>query len=342
MVDINKEQDWLVRSSIIIIAVVAIGVTLIFASSILIPFVLALFIYLLVSPLLDLQILRLKIPRPIAITTTLLIVLIILTLIYILASESIQTILSTAGQYTDDFTGLVEKMLLKIEEWGISFDRQEIINNVQNAILKFAKNTFGKIISFLSSVTLVSIFVIFLLIGRDSKAVKKGIYGDVEKQIRRYISTKTALSLITGTLVWIILVALDLKLAAVFGMLAFMLNFIPSIGSIIATLLPIPVAVAQFQSLWPILMVILIPGAVQMTIGNIIEPKIMGKELKLHPVTILLALSFWGLLWGVIGMFLAVPMTAIIRIILMRFETLKPLGRLLAGQLPEIESESDD
>ena len=233
-------------------------------------------------------------------------------------------------------------MLLKIEEWGISFDRQEIINNVQNAILKFAKNTFGKIISFLSSVTLVSIFVIFLLIGRDSKAVKKGIYGDVEKQIRRYISTKTALSLITGTLVWIILVALDLKLAAVFGMLAFMLNFIPSIGSIIATLLPIPVAVAQFQSLWPILMVILIPGAVQMTIGNIIEPKIMGKELKLHPVTILLALSFWGLLWGVIGMFLAVPMTAIIRIILMRFETLKPLGRLLAGQLPEIESESDD
>ena len=342
MIDINKEHDWLVRSSIIIIAVVAIGVTLIFASSILIPFVLALFIYLLVSPLLDLQILRLKIPRPIAITTTLLIVLIILTLIYILASESIQTILSTAGQYTDDFTGLVEKMLLKIEEWGISFDRQEIINNVQNAILKFAKNTFGKIISFLSSVTLVSIFVIFLLIGRDSKAVKKGIYGDVEKQIRRYISTKTALSLITGTLVWIILVALDLKLAAVFGMLAFMLNFIPSIGSIIATLLPIPVAVAQFQSLWPILMVILIPGAVQMTIGNIIEPKIMGKELKLHPVTILLALSFWGLLWGVIGMFLAVPMTAIIRIILMRFETLKPLGRLLAGQLPEIESESDD
>ena len=257
---------------------------------ILIPFVLALFIYLLVSPLLDLQILRLKIPRPIAITTTLLIVLIILTLIYILASESIQTILSTAGQYTDDFTGLVEKMLLKIEEWGISFDRQEIINNVQNAILKFAKNTFGKIISFLSSVTLVSIFVIFLLIGRDSKAVKKGIYGDVEKQIRRYISTKTALSLITGTLVWIILVALDLKLAAVFGMLAFMLNFIPSIGSIIATLLPIPVAVAQFQSLWPILMVILIPGAVQMTIGNIIEPKIVGNRLGLNPLVILISL----------------------------------------------------
>lgn len=342
MADTNKEHDWLITSSTIIIAIVAIGVTLIFARSILIPFVLAVLIYLLVSPLLDLQILRLKIPRPIAITTTLLVVLIILTLIYILASQAIQTILSTAGQYSDDFTNLMEKMFLKIKEWGISFDQQQIINNIQNAIPKFATNTLGKIVGFFSGVTLVSIFVIFLLIGRNPKTIKKGIYSDIEKQIRRYLSTKTAISLITGTLVWIILTLFDLKLAAVFGMLAFLLNFIPSIGSIIATVLPIPVAVAQFQSFWPILLVILIPGITQMTIGNIIEPKIMGKGLQLHPIVIILALAFWGLLWGVIGMFLAVPMTAIIRIILMRFEILKPLGRILAGQLPEIESKSSD
>jgi len=336
MIDINKEHDWLVTSSIIIIAVVAIGTTLLFARSVLIPFVLAVFIYLLVSPLLDFQILRLKIPRPIAITTTLLIVLIILTLIYILASQAIQTIISTAGQYTDDFTGLMEKMFLKIKDWGISFDQQQIITNLQNAIPKFATNTFGKIISFFSGVTLVSVFVIFLLIGRDSRAIKKDIYSDIEKQIRRYIFTKTTISLITGTLVWIVLTLSGLKLAAVFGILAFLLNFIPSIGSIVATFLPLPVAVAQFQSFWPVLLVILIPGMTQITIGNIIEPKIMGKGLQLHPVVILLALAFWGLLWGIIGMFLAVPMTAIIRIILMRFETLKSIGRLLAGQLPEI------
>jgi AI-2 transport protein TqsA len=338
MIDINKEQNWLVRSSIIIIAVVAIGVTLIFARSILIPFVLAVFIYLLVSPLLDLQILRMKIPRPIAITTTLLIVLIIIALLYVLTSQAIQTILSTAGQYSDDFTNLIEKTSLKIKEWGISFDQEQVINNLQNAIPKFATNTLGKIVGFFSGVTLVSIFVIFLLIGRNPQAIKKGIYSDIEKQVRRYLFTKTAISLVTGTLVWLILTLFDLKLAAVFGMLAFLLNFIPSIGSIIATVLPIPVAVAQFQSFWPIMWVILIPGITQMTIGNIIEPKIMGKGLQLHPIVILLALSFWGLLWGFVGMFLAVPMTAIIRIILMRFETLKPLGKILAGQLPEIES----
>jgi AI-2 transport protein TqsA len=71
-----------------------------------------------------------------------------------------------------------------------------------------------------------------------------------------------------------------------------------------------------------------------MTIGNVIEPKLMGKGLNLHPVTILLALSFWGLLWGIAGMFLAAPMTAVIRIVMMQFDTLRPVGKLLAGELP--------
>ena len=78
---------------------------------------------------------------------------------------------------------------------------------------------------------------------------------------------------------------------------------------------------------------------IQMAVGNVIEPKIMGQGLKLHPIVILLALAFWGLLWGIIGMLLAVPITAAIRIILMQFETLRPIARLLAGQLPGDESD---
>ncbi|MEE8452823.1 MAG: AI-2E family transporter [Thermoguttaceae bacterium] len=77
-----------------------------------------------------------------------------------------------------------------------------------------------------------------------------------------------------------------------------------------------------------------IPGMVQMIIGNVIEPKLLGKGLELHPVTVLLALTFWGLLWGIVGMVLAVPITATIRIVLMRFATTKPIGDLLAGHLP--------
>jgi AI-2 transport protein TqsA len=154
-------------------------------------------------------------------------------------------------------------------------------------------------------------------------------------QVRRYIVIKVAVSTMTGLLVWVSLTLIGLKPAGVFGMLAFLLNFIPSIGSIISTLLPIPLAVAQFADRpWLIVFVVAVPGIIQMIIGNVIEPKLMGDELNLHPVTILLALSFWGLLWGIAGMFLAAPMTALLRIVLMQSEMLRPIGKLLAGELP--------
>jgi AI-2 transport protein TqsA len=74
-----------------------------------------------------------------------------------------------------------------------------------------------------------------------------------------------------------------------------------------------------------------------MVMGNVIEPKLMGEGLNLHPVTVLLALSFWGLLWGIVGMFLAAPITAAIRIVLMQFDTLRPIGNLLAGDFSKNE-----
>ena len=186
------------------------------------------------------------------------------------------------------------------------------------------------------SIIFVSIFVIFLLSGRDPRVVRKGIYADIEQKIRRYILTKVAISTVTGLLVWFTLDKLGLPLANVFGILAFLLNFIPSIGSIISTMLPIPIAVAQHQAghgdlVW-LMLVILVPGLIQFVIGSLIDPKLMGEGLNLHPVTILLALSFWGLLWGIVGAFLAAPITAAIRIVLMQFDTLKPVGMLLAGQ----------
>jgi AI-2 transport protein TqsA len=126
-------------------------------------------------------------------------------------------------------------------------------------------------------------------------------------------------------------------MAWLFAFIVFLLSFIPSIGPIIATLLPLPVAVTQFHDPWTIAAVILIPGAIHMVIGNIIEPKLMGRGLELHPVTVLLALAFWGLLWGVVGMVLAVPIVAMLRIVLSHFGTTRSLADLLAGHLPGTE-----
>jgi AI-2 transport protein TqsA len=177
----------------------------------------------------------------------------------------------------------------------------------------------------------------FIVMGRDPYAEHSEIYVNIVGKVRRYIGTKVMISLVTGLLVWLVLDRLGLPLAGVFGILAFLLNFIPSIGSIFSTMLPIPVAVAQFQTpegeiVWPlVLLAVALPGAIQITMGNVIEPKLMGGGLNLHPVTVLLALSFWGLLWGIPGMFLAAPITAAIRIVLMQFDTLRPFGRVLAG-----------
>jgi AI-2 transport protein TqsA len=126
-------------------------------------------------------------------------------------------------------------------------------------------------------------------------------------------------------------------MAWLFGLLVFLLNFIPNIGSIVATLLPIPVAVTQFQDPWMVLAVVAIPGAIHLTIGNLIAPRLMGRGVELHPVTVLLALAFWGLLWGIVGMVLAVPIVAVVRIVLGRFGTTRPVAELLAGRLPGTE-----
>ena len=151
-------------------------------------------------------------------------------------------------------------------------------------------------------------------------------------------SQRRRLAAVTALLVGLVLWAFGLHLAWLFALLVFALTFIPSVGPIIATLLPLPVAVTQFQDPWMILAVVAVPGAIHMTIGNLITPKLMGRGLELHPVTVLLALAFWGLLWGIVGMVLAVPMVAMLRIVLSHFSTTRSLANLLAGHLPGTEA----
>lgn len=337
-INVGRETDWIRTAALCIIAAVALGMALIYTSAILIPFVMAVFIVTLVSPLLDFQVLRLKWPRILAIIITLLVVLAIIAVIGLIFTELITQIIATVRSYSDNFVNLAKTVVQRVENWGIELDEGKIISELQQKIPAFVSATFGSIMGVISNLALISIFLIFLLAGRNPHAIHRGIYAEIDQKIRRYIGTKMASSVVTGLLVWLVLSLFKLEMAGVFGMLAFLLNFIPSIGSLIATFLPLPVAVAQYDSLGPILGVILIPGAIQMTIGSVIEPKLMGRGLNLHPVTILLALSFWGLMWGIVGMFLAAPITAAIRVILMQFKQFHPIADLLAGKLPDEKS----
>jgi AI-2 transport protein TqsA len=212
---------------------------------------------------------------------------------------------------------------------------RSLIRQFSENLFSLLENAWKLVLGVIWNTIFVTIFVIFLLSGRNPRKVRSSLYRDIDQKIRRYIVTKLVVSAFTGLFVWFTLNHFGLELAVVFGILAFLLNFIPSIGSIISTFLPLPIAVAQFQGdVGTIVLVMLIPGVIQLVMGNVVEPKAMGGGLNLHPITILLALSFWGLLWGVVGMFLAAPITAVIRIVLMQFESLKPLAELLTGKLP--------
>lgn len=331
----RDEQIWLAVGSLMILALVAVGVLLSYTRGVMIPFVLAVFIAVVVSPIVDFLVVRFHVPQAIAVLLAILAVLGILACLGLFLIVAIQTVIETAGEYTESFADMTERVLTRLEEWKIPIDQQKIADGLEAQLPSLATQTVGTATGLLSNGLLILIFVIFLLAGRNPHVIREGIYAEIEAKIRSYIATKLAVSAVTGLLVWAILALFGLRMAGLFGILSFLLNFIPSIGSIIATLLPLPVAVAQFGgSPWMVVGVVAVPGALQNLVGNAIEPKLMGKGLQLHPVTILLALAFWGLLWGLVGMILAAPIMASIRIVLVRFDTTRPLGNLLAGQLP--------
>lgn len=331
----RDEQVRLAVGSLMVLALAAVAAGLWYASGVMIPFVLAIFVTVVVSPVVDFLVVRWRVPQSIAVLLAVLVVLGILVCFGLFMIGAVQTVIQTAEPYAQDFTDLAERALDTLKGWKVPVDQQKISEGLEARLPALVTQTVGTATGLLSNGFLILIFVIFLLAGRNPHKVRQGVYAEIEAKVRSYIGTKFAVSAVTALVVWAILALFGLNMAGLFGMLTFLLNFIPSIGSIIATLLPLPVAVEQFGGEpWRIVAIVAVPGVLQNLVGNALEPKLMGKGLDLHPVTILLALAFWGLMWGLVGMVLAVPITASIRIVLVRFQATRPIGNLLAGELP--------
>ncbi|HEV8069005.1 MAG TPA: AI-2E family transporter [Planctomycetaceae bacterium] len=332
--NLRDEQVWLAVGSLMILATVALAGALFYTRAVMIPFVLAIFITTAVSPIVDRLVVRLRFPGWLAISIALILVLAILVLLGAALGLAVQTIINTADEYTRQVTDLTQRLFAQLHAHGLKVDEKAVLDQMKSWLPGIITTAAGTVTSLISDGLLVMFFVIFLLAGRDSHQRQTGIYAEIESAIRKYIVTKTAISAVAGVLVGTILWMMGLRMAVLFGLLAFLFNYIPNVGPIVASLLPIPIAFAQFENPWMVLPVVALPGTVHMIIGNFVEPKLMGQGLELHPVAVLLALAFLGLLWGVIGMVLAVPIAAMARIVLSRFATTRALGELLAGQLP--------
>jgi predicted PurR-regulated permease PerM len=158
------------------------------------------------------------------------------------------------------------------------------------------------------------------------------ILDTIGRGIQRYLGVKTIVSLATGSLCYAALVILRVPYAPLWGFLTFVLNYIPTFGSIIAAAFPVLTVLATpGGSIGKAAVVVIIYLGVNITLGSILEPRILGRELNLSPLVVVLSVVVWAGLWGVIGGFLAVPLTSILQIVLASQETTRPIAVMLSS-----------
>ena len=326
---------------------------------VLMPFVLALFFTIGVAPILAIIEKRIRAPRIVAVAIAFFLGIAVVALLWVLVWASVASLLRNADVYKKRLAELTARVTPAqsapphTENDAVSGDvpNHNHERSASETLSTFVEENVGRwlsefsnaLIEICSNAVMVLIFVFFLLLGGAAEAVpRSGVWSRIETSIRDYIVAKTVISIVTAAVFGFVLWIFGVPLALVFGLLAFLLNFIPNIGPILANLLPLPLIVLH-PDLSPLGMVVLIAAisAIQFISGNIVEPKIMGKSFELHPVAILLALMFWGMIWGIVGMFLATPITAAVKILLGEFDHTRPLAQMLEGKFDWLPGTSD-
>lgn len=360
---------------LILLTVIAVGFSLRFLQTVLLPFVIALFVVIGIRPLLELLQRRFGLNRLVAVGISFVIGLIALTATGMAIWVSIQDIANNSDVYEQRLTAIGNWLNDRLEETpaptaddaaqetgeSSSVPAGEVPENdpvaedsdvepdvsasgrdaLQNAVAGFSNELeslllglVGSMSSLLSYGIMIVLFVFFLLIGQgEANGQRPQILDEIEEQVRRYLVMKTVISIFTGIAFGSVLWFFGVPLAILFGMLAFLLNYIPNIGPLVANVLPIPLLVLNSEiSPGSAIVCLILITAVQFISGNVIETRLMGKSFDVSPVVLLLALMFFGLVWGIVGMFLATPLVSILKIVLQHTQSGKPIAELMAGR----------
>ena len=333
MIENSSENNKFITISLLILAIVAVAFALNFTKPIMIPFVLALLIRILIDPIIDFQINNLRVHRIVAVFVSILLIVFVFMIIVPFIVGSVATFLGSANEYNTKVLILIDIIISKLQEFDIQINREVIRKSLINLpFLDWASTILSNSANIISKFFLVIIMTLFLLLGSKTKDTSDE-WNEIIANVKKYIFTKFITSALTGIFTGIIYWLIGIELALIFGTITFLLNFIPVIGSIIAVLVPLPVAFLQFSDPMYIVYIVLFPALVHILIGNILETKLFGDAFGLHPITIILSLIFWGMIWGTIGILLAAPITAIIKISFEKFETTLPIARLLEGNI---------
>ncbi|WP_037315625.1 AI-2E family transporter [Ruegeria halocynthiae] len=323
-------------------------------SAFLIPLTMALLINVLIIALSDRVIAISRVPVWLANIAGVIVVLAgLFVIMYILGSQATQFARSIST-YENQFDGAVNRITGLVGNDVTTFIRDNLISIDMSYV---ARVLLGSATSLLNHFFLISLYVAFLMAER--LAFRKKIQlaaGDpltgaefaavldaISFSLQRYVGVKTFISLITAGISYSVYKTLGLEYAETWAVLTFALNFIPSIGSIIAVIFPSMIALVQFDSIGPFLIIVLGCGTIQFLIGNFVDPAMLGRSLNMSTFLVILALTFWTTIWGLIGAFLSVPLTVCILIVFSHIPALRPIAILMSldGRLGDDQNGSE-
>ncbi len=306
------------------------------ASVIIVPFLLSLFLATILAPF-YLWLKKLGLGNFLSLLIIVILLLLVIGSMVTLVGSSVQDFSQNVPLYEvklrDDLDGFLEM----IDKWGLHIPKKDFITIFQtNSLIRYIASTLKSLGSLLTNSFMIILTVTFMLMEISQFTTKiersntNGLtrLNEISDKIKHYILLKASTSAATGLAIVILLQLFGIHYAVLWGLLAFVLNFIPNIGSIIAAVPAVLMAIVQYSpttALWIMLGYLI----VNLLIGSIIEPRVLGRGLGLSTLVVFLSLIFWGWLLGPIGMLLSVPLTIMIKIALQTQPDTKWIATLL-------------
>jgi predicted PurR-regulated permease PerM len=334
----NPGKDKVGYTLLVIAAVVIILAGIKLASAIVVPFLLSLFLATILSPLF-LWLKKLGLGDIFSLIIIVFILILVITSLAILVGSSVQDFTRNIPFYETKLKADLGQLLEAVNSWGVHIPKEDMLNLFQtDSIIRYIGSTLKSLGSILTNSFMIILTIIFMLLEisqfsaklnqTNSNSLKQ--FTETSDKIKHYILLKSLTSAATGIIIAVILKITGIHYAILWGLFAFLLNFIPNIGSIIAAIPAVLMAIVQYDFATATI-VIITYLVVNILIGSIIEPRILGKGLGLSTLIVFLSLIFWGWMLGPVGMLLSVPLTIMIKIALDTKEETKWIATLLGS-----------
>lgn len=337
---LSREIRFLIASACFVLIVAGMR----HASGILVPFLLSVFIAIIFTPpMFWLQ--KQGVPKLVSIALIMAMILALGTLLVQFLGGSVAAFTAAMPEYQRNLIVELRKLIAWLNSHGIDVTENMIREYLDPAMaMQMVARTLTGLSSVLTNALLILVTVIFILLEAARFPVKiRSAFKDPEKSlfnykrftrsVNRYLALKTLFSAVTGLLIWILLSILGLDFALLWALLAFLLNYVPNIGSIIAAVPPILLSLALL-GVWPAVFCTIGFLVVNMAIGNLIEPRFMGSGVGLSTLVVFLSLVFWGWVLGPVGTLLSVPLTMIFKIAMETNPETRWLSVMLGNETP--------